>query len=204
MSLFLVVGVGALGGLGTGAGCSHDARPAVQPADPPPPALPPASGTPIGYLIDAGELTLSDGQVTKLKVIDDDLAATLMNIDSVQRSASGPQTTDDSRGRMGVGLSTERNGVSEADAARQSSADQVVLNPGTHVSSSSEERAATLKRVPEARAYAVRTAIASALALLDARQQKLARQLLKDRGVDPDTGRFDASGEPGAARGSSN
>jgi hypothetical protein len=50
----------------------------------------------------------------------------------------------------------------------------------------------------------VRTAIARALALLDAGQNKVARQLLKDRGIDPDTGRFEATGEPGAARGSSN
>ena len=64
--------------------CSHDARPTVQPDDHPP--LPPASGTPIGYLIDdASELALRDDQLTKLKAIDDELSDRLAVLDSQQR-----------------------------------------------------------------------------------------------------------------------
>jgi len=60
-------------------GCGHDAKPAMQPDDHPP--LPPASGTPIGYLIDATELHLRDDQLTQLKEIDTSLAARLDVID---------------------------------------------------------------------------------------------------------------------------
>jgi hypothetical protein len=200
--LFLVVAVGALGGLGAVAGCSHDARP-VQPQDPaaPPPALPPASGTPIGYLVEAGELKLSDDQVTKLKAIDDNLATQLMYVENMQRNAAEPPPKDDSRGRTGFGVSTANNTIAEGI---ETAPPPTISSSGTGGGSSSEDRAATLKRVPEVRASVVRTAIAHALAVLDAGQQKLARQLLKDRGVDPDTGRFEATGEPGAARGSAN
>src|SRR5215831_15544578 len=71
-----------LAGFELGLGCSHDPKPTVvEPAGPPP--LPPASGTPIGYLVDdAGELKLSDEQLTKLKAIDDDLAAKLAVLDA--------------------------------------------------------------------------------------------------------------------------
>ena len=185
------------------AACGGSSAPAPHdPADRPP--LPPASGTPIGYLIDAGELKLSDDQVAKLKVIDDDLATKLAHIDGVQRAASEPEVKDDSRGRAEFGVSTESNGMSDGVAATPTPVDRTTANSGTGGGSSSEDRAATLKRVPEARAYAVRTAISRALALLDAGQQKLARRLLQDRGVDPDTGHFEATGEPGAARGSGN
>ncbi|HEX7703813.1 MAG TPA: hypothetical protein VF403_23895, partial [Kofleriaceae bacterium] len=63
--------------------CHHDPAPAA-PADPTDkPPLPPASGTPIGYLIDdAGELKLSDDQVAKLRDIDTSLAADLEKIDA--------------------------------------------------------------------------------------------------------------------------
>ncbi|HEX3762187.1 MAG TPA: hypothetical protein VHW23_25980, partial [Kofleriaceae bacterium] len=69
-------------GFELGLGCSHDPKPAVvEPAGPPP--LPPASGTPIGYLVDdATELKLTDDQLTKLKAIDEDLAAKLGVLDS--------------------------------------------------------------------------------------------------------------------------
>jgi hypothetical protein len=68
------------------------------------------------------------------------------------------------------------------------------LPPGT-----AADNAAILKRVPEVRAFDVRSAVARALALLDPAQQKIARQVLVDRGVDPDTGRTEAQGEPGSA-----
>src|ERR1700740_2104879 len=80
-AMVLVAAV-VLCGFELGLGCSHDPKPAVvEPAGPPP--LPPASGTPIGYLVDdATELKLTDDQLTKLKAIDEDLAAKLGVLDS--------------------------------------------------------------------------------------------------------------------------
>jgi len=73
--------------------CHHDAPPPAEPAGTPP--LPPASGTPIGYLIDdARELKLDDNQVTKLRDIDTGLAAQLEVIDAQTRAATAP--ADDS------------------------------------------------------------------------------------------------------------
>src|SRR5262244_4211750 len=98
-AMVLVAAV-AVCGFELGLGCSHDPKPTVvEPAGPPP--LPPASGTPIGYLVDdAGELKLSDDQLAKLKAIDDDLAAKLAVLDAQLRgdapssSASHPSGRD--------------------------------------------------------------------------------------------------------------
>lgn len=197
----LVVALAALGGFG--AGCSHEARPVIQPDDQPlPPALPPASGTPIGYLVDAGELKLSDDQLARLKVIDDDLATQLMYVESMQRNASAePQPNEHSRGRVGFGAARETNGLAEGIVTAPAP-DSPALNPSAGGGSATETPADILKRVPEVRASVVRNAIARALAVLDAGQKKIARKVLKDRGVDPDTGRFEAAGEPGRSRGS--
>jgi hypothetical protein len=199
----LSVALGALGGLGSATGCAHDAKPVAQPDDQAP-ALPPASGTPIGYLIDTSELKLSDDQLAKLKVIDDDLATKLMYVESMQRSASEPEPAKErSRGRAGFGASTGDSGMGEWTPNAPVSGDKPVYgSSGAPQPTSGDDKAATLERVPKARASVVRTAIARALAVLDAGQSKLARQVLKDRGVDPDTGRFEATGEPGRSRGS--
>src|SRR5262245_42347922 len=55
------------------------------------PPLPPASGTAVGYLVDAaGELKLRDEQVTKLKDIDTSLAAENGQIDAQLRQIEKP------------------------------------------------------------------------------------------------------------------
>jgi hypothetical protein len=201
LAAVLVVTGAALGGFG--AGCSHEVRPVAQPDDqPPPPALPPASGTPIGYLVDAGELKLNDDQLAKLKLIDDDLATKLMYVESMQRSASAePDTNEHSRGRVGFGITSENNGLADG-VATAPAPDSPALSPTAGGGPARETNADILKRVPQARASVVRAAIARALAVLDAGQKKIARQVLKERGVDPDTGRFEAAGEPGRSRGS--
>jgi hypothetical protein len=200
----LVVALGILVGFGLGAGCSHDARPAgpptAQPDDHPP--LPPASGTPIGYLVDnASGLSLRDDQLTKLKAIDDDLALKLAYLDGILRSAAPGPTPDkeDSRGGIGFTATGENNGQGSGLTSTPPPGTQVVGGNGPQPGAK-EENAEIVKRVPEVRAHDVRTAIAHALALLDPPQQKLARQLLKDRGIDPDTGKTEASGEPGPGR----
>ena len=60
--------------LGVVTGCTTNKQEVLEPGGPVP--LPPASGTAIGYLIDAqGDLKLRDDQLTKLHQIDDSLAA---------------------------------------------------------------------------------------------------------------------------------
>src|SRR5215475_10764402 len=88
-----------LGGFELGLGCSHDTKPAVvEPAGPAP--LPPASGTPIGYLVDdATELKLTDDQLAKLKGIDDELAAKLATLDSQLHSPGAGAGSGQPRGR---------------------------------------------------------------------------------------------------------
>ncbi|HEX8115353.1 MAG TPA: hypothetical protein VF516_46825, partial [Kofleriaceae bacterium] len=97
-ALVLVAAV-VLCGFELGLGCSHDPKPAVvDPAGPPP--LPPASGTPIGYLVDdAGELKLSDDQLAKLKVIDEELAAKLATLDAQLHGPSAAAGSGQPRGR---------------------------------------------------------------------------------------------------------
>src|SRR5580704_13207203 len=86
--------------------CHHDTGPTtIGPTEPPP--LPPASGTPIGYLIDdATELQLSDDQVAKLKDIDTGLSARVESIDSQLRALGKPpessQSQNGMRGRRGM------------------------------------------------------------------------------------------------------
>ncbi|HEU4733008.1 MAG TPA: hypothetical protein VFT22_34175, partial [Kofleriaceae bacterium] len=66
-----------LGLLVASAGCHHDTDPPpMHPQEGELPPLPPSSGTPVGYLIDAaGQLELRDDQLARLKEIDQSLSA---------------------------------------------------------------------------------------------------------------------------------
>lgn len=201
IAMAMAMAMAAAAGSAVAPGCGHDARPAVQPAEPPP--LPPASGSPIGHLFDDARLKLSDDQLTRLKAIDADLATQLSYLDSVVRNTgSGAPSGDGERSRGGIGFSAsgERNGQSAGKLNAPDATGSVpgpVLPPDT-----AAENAEIRQRVPEVRAHNVRTAVAHALAALDPEQQKLARQILRDHGVDPDTGQFEGRAEPGLGRGS--
>jgi hypothetical protein len=201
--------LGATAGLGgAGAACHREAAPVAQPEEPPPPpppALPPASGSPIGFLVDESSLQLSDDQLVKLKEIDADLAKRLGYLDAVLRSAetAKPENSGESRGGLSFGGAQSKGTPGE----------QAVGSPGAIGNTAdgsrggggrqdAEQIADIKRRVPTLRAQDVRAAIAHALDLFDARQKQIARQVLKDRGVDPDSGTFDAAGEPGASPGS--
>ncbi|MFT3696880.1 MAG: hypothetical protein QM831_27305 [Kofleriaceae bacterium] len=75
------------------AACHHDSDPPVHhPAEGEVPPLPPASGTPVGYLIDSSsDLKLRDDQLAKLKEIDQSLAATNADIDVQLRQIERPE-----------------------------------------------------------------------------------------------------------------
>jgi hypothetical protein len=191
------VTLAALAGAGVGAACSRDTAPAVQPVGPEePPPLPPASGSPIGFLLDDTSLSLRDDQRTKLHEIDSDLGAKLVYLDSVMRntgSATAPGD-DSSRGGIAFGASQGRG----SDVQGVGGQDNGGPSGGARSAQIAADNAAIRKRVPEVRAHDVRDAIARALAVLDPPQRDLARKILVERGVDPETGKYQAQGEPGA------
>src|SRR6266480_1366221 len=72
------------------AGCHHDSAP-IHPKPGELPPLPPASGTPIGYLIDsATDLKLRDDQLKQLQDLDGSLAARDAEIDTELRQIERP------------------------------------------------------------------------------------------------------------------
>jgi hypothetical protein len=202
-TLVLVAAV-ALAGFELGLGCSHDPRPAVvEPAGPPP--LPPASGTPIGYLVDdAGELKLTGDQLSRLKAIDDELAAKLAILDAQLHSPGAVAGPGQPRGRRrggggagGFGGGGFRGGGGRRGGMRGGSA-----GSGSGSSSaaprSSAASADTLNRVTEERAADVRDAIDRALAVMDVVQRVMAKRVLTDHGVDLDAGRPGAASKAGS------
>ena len=173
----LAVGWCLLGGLvGAALSCHHDPPPPVlEPGEVPP--LPPASGTPIGYLVDgATQLKLSDDQVSKLREIDTGLAAELESIDGQLRSSSGkpvggsndPPPQQGRRGRHGGGGGRHRG--SSAGSG----------------SGSATRSAGDLNRLADQRSADVKDALKRAFALMDPAQQAAAQKLLADHDVDVD------------------
>ena len=187
--------------------CSHDARPTVQPDDHPP--LPPASGTPIGYLIDdASELALRDDQLTKLKAIDDELSDRLAVLDSQQRGdrprAADPAQSGRRRGgrRGGGGMGGAGGGAGMGGAGtggRGGRGGGRRGNPGAGSGSGSAAAGgADAGRVSNERATDVREALKRAMALLDPHQREIATRVLSDHGVDLDPDHpGETEGEPG-------
>jgi hypothetical protein len=191
-----------LAGFELGLGCSHDPKPTVvEPAGPAP--LPPASGTPIGYLVDdAGELKLSDDQLAKLKAIDDELAGKLATLDAQLHGPSAAAGSGQQRSRrrggggaggLGGGMrgGGRRGGMRGGGAGSGSGS-------GSAAPRSGAASADTLNRVTEERAADVRDAIDRALALLDVVQRVVAKRVLTEHGVDLDAGRPAAAGKAGS------
>jgi hypothetical protein len=207
-AIVIIVALGAPAGLALGLGCSREARPPAQPevqSDERPP-LPPASGTPIGHLVDdASELKLSDDQLGKLRTINDDLAGQLAGDDSELRPepVSAPPREDKPRG-FGVRAGATRTDGTEAGGG---GGGRTAGFPGASVGGNTGDGAssgqiiipaATVNHVNQQRARHVRDAIRRALGLLDAGQQAIARRVLAEHGVDLDTGQI-VGGDPGAA-----
>ncbi|HEX3762185.1 MAG TPA: hypothetical protein VHW23_25970 [Kofleriaceae bacterium] len=188
-----------LGSVGVSLGCGHEARPVVAPDDHPP--VPPAS--PVGYLVDdAGELQLRDDQLAQLRKIDDELGAKLSTYESELRNGEPvPQSGNPAPPRNDVGVrasgdnqaqphgpvgDTPISGMDATGIPRVQSRTYVVTGE-------------TVTRIRRDRARDTRAAIQRAFTLLDAKQQPIARRVLTDHGVNPDTGEVhEASGVPGA------
>lgn len=189
-SLVLAVAV-VLCGFELGLGCSHDPKPVV--VDPPGPTpLPPASGTPIGYLVDdATELKLTDDQLARLKAIDGDLAAKLGTLDAQLHSPGAAAGSGQPRGRRrggGGGGGGFRGGGGRRGGMRGGGAGSG-SGSGSAAPRSTAASADTVNRVTEQRAADVRDAIDRALAALDVVQRVMAKRVLTDHGVDLDAGR---------------
>jgi hypothetical protein len=145
-------------------GCHHDPQP-MHPAPGDLPPLPPASGTPIGYLIDAShDLQLRDDQLKQLKDIDQSLAARDAEIDTQLRQIEKPEEEPD------LTPKEVKNG-----AKRQRHA----YAPGAAVQTNADAQ-----KLHTIRAANDRDAVKKALALLDPPQQDKAKAILADHDVE--------------------
>ena len=137
------------------AACPKEAEPvyAEQP-------LPPASGTPIGYLIDnSGQLALSDKQLEQLKTIDISLSARNDGIDTQLREIEKPEPVEED----------PKNPRPHAPN----------MAPGAQPLRTTKDAG----KLHEARAANNKDALEKAFAILDAQQQDTARKLLDARGI---------------------
>jgi hypothetical protein len=146
------------------AGCHNDPQPMhPKPGELPP--LPPASGTPVGYLIDAAtDLKLRDDQLKQLHQIDDSLAAQDADLDIQIRQIEKPTEEEQpSPQEMKAGKR----------AARHNNA------PGASVQGS-----ANSAKLHDLRKLNDREAVKKAWGVLDAEQQVSAKKILEDRGIE--------------------
>lgn len=137
------------------AACRKEAPPnyAEQP-------LPPASGTPIGYLIDnSGQLSLSAEQVTKLQQIDTSLSVRNESIDTQLREIEKPEI--------------------EPEDPKNPSPHAPNMAPGAQPVRTTKDAG----KLHEARKSNNQEALEKAFAILDATQQEKARALLSERGI---------------------
>ena len=130
------------------------------------PPLPPASGTPVGYLVDsAGDLKLRDDQLKQLKDIDASLAARDADIDTQLRQIERPEEDEPDPTPQEVKAGKKR--------ARHNNA------PGAAVTQNNDS--AKLHAIRNAND---RDALKQAWAILDPEQQATAKKILEDRGVE--------------------
>ena len=139
-----------------------------QPTKPKPdeiPPLPPASGTAIGYLVDAqSELKLRDDQLKKLKDLDSSLAARNGEIDAQLRQIEKPAPEEE------LSPKQVKNGEK---AKRYNNA------PGANTMTTNDSM-----KLRKIRDDNDRDALKKAFALLDPDQVTTAKRILTDRGIE--------------------
>jgi len=145
--------------------CHSDPAPMhPHPGDLPP--LPPASGTPIGYLLDArSDLQLTPDQLDKLTQIDNSLAARDAEIDTQLRQIEKPEEEEDPTPAQ------QKAGAKRARHAYAPGQQQLSTNPDA-------------QKLHAIRQQNDRDAVKKALALLDSTQQGKARTILADHDVE--------------------
>lgn len=136
-----------------------------HPADGEVPPLPPASGTPVGYLLDAStELKLRPEQLEKLQRIDTALVAENSDLDVQLRQIEQPEPE-------------EHISPQEAKAGRK--AGRRNMAPGSSVAGNADSA-----RLHQLRNTNDKEALKQAWKLLDPDQQAVAKKLLEDRGLE--------------------
>jgi len=139
------------------AACHHEPE-VMNPKPGELPPLPPASGTAVGYLVDAAvQLELTGDQLDQLKKIDQSLAARNDVIDTQLRAIEQPDEEEPEKGQP---------------PPRHNNA------PGAQVKTT--PAAAKLHAAKKAND---KDALGRAFAILDAAQQEKARRILDDRGI---------------------
>lgn len=141
-------------------GCHRDPKP-MTPAEGELPPLPPASGTPVGYLLDnASQLELTADQTEKLRKIDTSLSARNDGIDTQLREIEKPE---------------------EMEPADKKAPPPPPPNmaPGAQPMRTT----ADASKLHAARTANNKDALEKAFAILDDKQQVTARKLLDDRGI---------------------
>lgn len=129
------------------------------------PPLPPASGTAVGYLVDAaGELKLRDDQLAKLKQIDSSLAAENGQIDAQLRQIEKPVPEEQ------LSPQAVKAGVKPTRYNNAPGASTVQTNDS--------------QKLRKLRDQNDSDALKKAFAVLDPDQLQKAKQILTDRGVD--------------------
>jgi len=129
------------------------------------PPLPPASGTAVGYLVDAAaQLELRDDQLKKLQAIDDSLAAENGQIDAQLRQIEKPVPAEElSPQAQKAGVKPQR--YNNAPGASTIATDDSI-------------------KLRKMRDDNDRAALTKAFALFDPPQLEKAKRILQDRGVD--------------------
>lgn len=146
------------------AGCHYDGKP-IHPKPGELPPLPPASGTPVGYLIDsAADLKLRPDQVQQLKQIDQSLATTNADIDAQLRQIERPQ---------------EEPPPSPQDQRAGKTGPRHNHAPGAAITTNADAG-----KLHAMRTRNDRDALTKAWAVLDPGQQTAATQVLEGRGVE--------------------
>lgn len=159
MRLAFVLALALCAGLGA---CHNDKQEVIEPGGPPP--LPPASGTAVGYLIDAaGDLKLTDAQLTKLHEIDDSLAARNGQVDAQLRQIEKPAPGEE--------LSPQQQKAGEKEPRYNNA-------PGVNTITTTDAQ-----KLHKMRDDNDRASLKEALALLDDTQAERAKRILQDRGV---------------------
>jgi hypothetical protein len=152
------------------AACHSEPR-AVHPEPGETPPLPPSSGTPVGYLLDAqSDLKLRDEQIQKLQQIDTSLSAQNADIDVQIRQIEKPQPEEKlSPTEVKAGVKPQRRNHA----------------PGSGMTGNADST-----KLHEMRNSNDHDALKKAWAILDPEQQTGAKKILEDRGIEV----------PGAAR----
>lgn len=149
-----------------GSGCHHDPQPVAPGEGGELPPLPPASGTPVGYLLDnADKLALTGEQIDKLKKIDNSLSAQNDGIQTQLREIEKPEDDEDEaphKPKPGEAAPKPKNNAPGAYAV--------------HQTAGSEKLHAAIE-------LNNKDALQRAFAILDDTQKATARKLLDDRGV---------------------